>query len=201
MSNDPEKKNVAIVWSGAEADQETKTCRRQIHEILTQANYDYDRKQFNTVVSATMKLLNALEVLGPSGVMAPVNVGESVDKSRLANMQRALVRYEGLSILFRLLAPITPHVSHILWIEFGYGANILDTSWPKVDASALQKDALILAVQVNGKLRGQIEVAVDAPRDHVEKAALANPDVARYVGDAAVKKVIIVPGKIVNIVV
>jgi leucyl-tRNA synthetase len=190
-----------ITWNAADADGETKTCRRQVHEILSQANYDYERKQFNTVVSATMKLLNALEVLGPSGVMVPADVGGSADKPRLANLQRAFVRREGLSILVRLLAPITPHVAHALWNELDFGGEILDAGWPKADRQALLKASVTLAVQVNGKLRGTIEVAVDAPHDQIERTALANTDVAKFVAGATPKKVIIVPGKIVNIVV
>ncbi len=190
-----------LTWNADAADQETKTCRRQVHECLSQANYDYDRKQFNTVVSATMKLLNALEVLGPSGVMVPAEIGSSADKPRLANQQRAFVRNEGLSILFRLLAPITPHIAHALWNELGYGGDILDAGWPKADPEALKKASVTLAVQVNGKLRGTIDVAVDAPRDQIERTALANADVAKFVAGATPKKVIVVPGKIVNIVV
>jgi leucyl-tRNA synthetase len=190
-----------ITWNAADADGETKTCRRQVHEILSQANYDYERKQLNTVVSATMKLLNALEVLGPSGVMVPADVGGSADKPRPANLQRAFVRREGLSILVRLLAPITPHVAHALWNELDFGGEILDAGWPKADRQALLKASVTLAVQVNGKLRGTIEVAVDAPRDQIERTALANTDVAKFVAGATPKKVIIVPGKIVNIVV
>ncbi|HET7062674.1 MAG TPA: leucine--tRNA ligase [Rudaea sp.] len=190
-----------ITWNADDADQETRTCRRQVHECLSQANYDYERKQFNTVVSATMKLLNALEVLGPSGAMVPAEIGLSADKPRLANLQRAFVRFEGLSILFRLLAPITPHIAHALWNDLGYGGNILDGGWPKSDPEALKKATVTLAVQVNGKLRGTIEVAVDAPREQIEQTALGNVDVAKYVAGATPKKVIIVPGKIVNIVV
>jgi leucyl-tRNA synthetase len=110
------------------------------------------------------------------------------------------VRSEGLSFLFRLLAPITPHVAHALWNELGCGGNILDAGWPKADAEALKKASVTLAVQVNGKLRGTIDVAVDAPREAIEQTAMANADVAKYVGAAPPKKIIIVPGKIVNIV-
>jgi len=110
------------------------------------------------------------------------------------------VRREGLSILFRLLGPITPHVAHSLWVELGFGTDILQSSWPKANPEALQKAAVTLAVQVNGKLRGTVEVAVDAPRERIEEAALANADVAKFV-TATPKKIIIVPGKIVNIVV
>jgi leucyl-tRNA synthetase len=191
-----------IKWSASEADSETKSCRRQVHEILSQANYDYERKQFNTVVSAAMKMLNALETMGHgpapaggSGKPQPTLIGIN------ANQQRAFVRNEGLSILLRVLAPITPHVAHALWNELGYGGNILDAGWPQADSEALQKASVTLAVQVNGKLRGTIEVAVDAPREQIEQTALTSADVSKYVAGATPKKVIIVPGKIVNIVV
>jgi len=106
-----------------------------------------------------------------------------------------------MSTLLRLLAPITPHVAHALWSELGYRGNILDAGWPQADPEALLKASVTLAVQVNGKLRGTIEVAVDAPREQIEQIALTSVDVAKYVAGATPKKVIIVPGKIVNIVV
>ena len=182
-------------WNAGEADAETKACRRLVHEILSQANYDYERKQFNTVVSAAMKMLNALEGLGGPAAEAAA----AADTTTAIRRQRAFARNEGLSILFRLLAPITPHVAHALWNELGFGANILDADWPQADPEALKRAAVTLAVQVNGKLRGTIEVAVDAAREAIEQAALANSDVAKYVTGAP-KKIIIVPGKIVNIV-
>jgi len=187
-------------WNPGSADNDSKTCRRLIHEILSQANYDYERKQFNTVVSAAMKLLNALEDLG-LGQMVASDMRADADTSMRANRQRAFVHLEGLSILLRLLAPVTPHVSHALWNELGFGGNILDAGWPRADPEALKKASVTLAVQVNGKLRGTIEVAVDAAREAIEQTALANGDVAKYVAGATPKKIIIVPGKIVNIVV
>ena len=187
-------------WNPGSADNDSKTCRRLIHEILSQANYDYERKQFNTVVSAAMKLLNALEDLG-LGQMVAGDMRADADTSMRANRQRAFVHLEGLSILLRLLAPVTPHVSHALWNELGFGGNILDAGWPRADPEALKKASVTLAVQVNGKLRGTIEVAVDAAREAIEQTALANGDVAKYVAGATPKKIIIVPGKIVNIVV
>ncbi len=190
-------------WSAAQADAETTTCRRQVHEFLNQANYDYDRKQFNTVVSAAMKVFNALEALGTDTVTV-ANMSSDAGKRKvdgeLATQQREFVRHEGLSILLRLLAPVTPHVSHALWNELAFGGDILDAGWPQADPEALKKASVTLAVQVNGKLRGTIEVAVDAARDAIEQAALTNADVAKYVTGVP-KKIIIVPGKIVNIVV
>jgi leucyl-tRNA synthetase len=193
-------KLAALAWNAADADAETKSCRSLVHEIVKQANYDYERKQFNTVVSAAMKVLNAVEDLGV-GQMVAGGARVDADVSLGTNLQRAFVRLEGLSLLLRLLAPITPHIAHALWNELGYGGNILDAGWPKADPEALKKASVTLAVQVNGKLRGTIDVAVDAPREQVEQIALTNADVAKYVAGATPKKVIIVPGKIVNIVV
>jgi leucyl-tRNA synthetase len=196
----PEWSDLQREWDAGSADNDSKACRRLVHEILSQANYDYERKQFNTVVSAAMKLLNALEDLG-LGQMVAGDLRVDADKSIRANRQRAFIHLEGLSILLRLLAPVTPHVAHALWNELGFGGNILDAGWPQADPEALKKGSVTLAVQVNGKLRGTIEVAIDAPRDAIEQTALANGDVAKYVAGATPKKIIIVPGKIVNVVV
>jgi leucyl-tRNA synthetase len=203
LSPGTERAGSDLRWNDSQADLETKRCRTQVHEFLKQANYDYDRKQFNTVVSAAMKIFNALDALGAhAATVATVSsAGTPKIDGELATQQRKFVRDEGLSILLRLLAPVTPHVAHALWNELGYGENILDAGWPKADPLALQKASVTLAVQVNGKLRGTIEVAVDAPREQIEQAALTNVDVAKYVVGATPKKIIIVPGKIVNIVV
>jgi leucyl-tRNA synthetase len=200
MLRDPLRSRPELAFDAGQADAETKNCRRQVHELLSQANYDYSRKQFNTVVSAAMKMLNTLEALGPAKMVSGAETTGTVPAVQ-AKQQRAFAFYEGMSILLRLLAPVTPHVAHALWNELGYGGNILDAGWPQADSEALQKASVTLAVQVNGKLRGTIEVAVDAPRDEIEQTALGNADVAKYVAGATPKKVIIVPGKIVNIVV
>ena len=113
---------------------------------------------------------------------------------------RALVE-EGLSILLRLLSPIVPHITHGLWDALGYEGPLLRASWPLVDPAALQADEITLAVQVSGKLRGTVRVPAGADQDAVRAAALAEPNVQRFVGEAPVRKVIVVPGKLVNIVV
>jgi len=202
LLRDPLRSRPEGTWNVAHADAETKDCRRQVHELLSQANYDYSRKQFNTVVSAAMKMLNTLEALGPAKMGSGAGGAQTdIDATTQANRQRTFVFFEGMSTLLRLLAPITPHVAHALWSELGYGGNILDAGWPQADPEALLKASVTLAVQVNGKLRGTIEVAVDAPREQIEQIALTSVDVAKYVAGATPKKVIIVPGKIVNIVV
>jgi len=183
-------------WDGASPKQLER--RRHIHTLLKKANDDFNRQQFNTVVSAGMQILNNLQVDFPV-------VNRLSDPEETENRIEAQLQCEGLGILLRLLSPITPHVTHKLWHELGYrkreGVDVLDAGWPEVDEQALVQDSLTLAVQVNGKLRGTIEVAADADRQAIEHAALAEENVARHVGGRPVKKVIVVPGKLVNIVV
>ncbi|MDH5286239.1 MAG: leucine--tRNA ligase [Betaproteobacteria bacterium] len=168
------------------ADGAVKAARRELHLTLRQANYDYERIQYNTVVSAGYKLLNALESLPKD-----------------ARGAAALTR-EGLSILLRVLYPVVPHTAWTLWQELGYGSehgDLLDAPWPEVDEGALVQDAIDLVLQVNGKLRGKLVVPATAGRDAIEAAARAAPEVAKHAAGAPVKKVVIVPGKLVNVVV
>ncbi|MCC6535370.1 MAG: leucine--tRNA ligase [Burkholderiales bacterium] len=158
--------------------------RREIHGHLRQANYDMGRHQLNTVVSAAMKMLNALERVPKEAAGA-----------------RAWVLGEGFGILLRMLAPITPHVCHALWRELGYGEDILTAAWPEPDESALIESEIELVVQVNGKLRGSIRVPQGATREAVQQAALANPAVNRFCEGKAPKKVVVVPGRLVNLVI
>ncbi len=162
-----------------------KTLRRQVHEAIQKVGDDYGRRHsFNTAIAALMELLN--------------HVGKFNDMS---DMGRA-VRHEAFEAIVLLLNPITPHISHALWQTLGHAEELLeDVPFPQADPSALVRDAVTLAVQVNGKLRGTIEVAPDTAREAVEAAALAEPNVAAFVGGQVPKKVIVVPGKIVNIVV
>ena len=158
------------------------SVRREIHANLKQANYDIGRHQFNTVVSAGMKILNALERAPKDG-----------------SAERALVAVEGFGILLRMLSPITPHICHELWRALGYGEDILAAGWPEPEAQALIDDQLELVVQVNGKLRGNIRVPRDAPRETME--ATATGSVLKFLEGRTPKKIIIVPGRLVNIVV
>jgi leucyl-tRNA synthetase len=112
----------------------------------------------------------------------------------------AAVRREGLSILLRLLSPITPHIAHELWRELGYGNDVLNAGWPAPDEAAMARSLITLVVQVNGKLRGQIEVPVDADRETVEQAAQDEPNVQRFVEGRPIRKIVVVPGKLVNVV-
>jgi leucyl-tRNA synthetase len=158
-----------------------RTVRREIHEALRKARYDYERQQFNTVVSACMTMVNALNRLG-----------ESADDHA--------VLHEGLGIVLRLLAPIAPHLTHYLWRELGYGEDILQADWPEPDTAALAQESIQYVVQVNGKVRARIHVAADASQAAIETQARANDNVRRFIGDASVRKVIVVPNKLVNIV-
>jgi leucyl-tRNA synthetase len=169
--------------------------RREIHLTLKQANYDFAKFQFNTVVSAGMKILNALERL-PGAVRA--DRGFDAANTGAATTHIAA---EGFSILLRLLSPITPHVMHHLWREFGYGEDILTAPWPEPDAKALEADEIELVLQVNGKLRGNMRVAKDAGRAEIERLAMQNANVQKHIGSQPVKKVVVVPGRLVNVVV
>ncbi len=165
-----------------------KTLRRDIHANLKQADFDYARMQYNTVVSAAMKMLNALEDAGLGG-----SPGES-----------ALLQ-ESVGILLRALYPISPHIGHALWNELGFatrfGAEIIDAPWPRADEAALVMDEIELVVQVNGKLRASIRVPAAADKRAIEQAAIADANVQKHVAGQAVKRVIVVPGKLVNVVV
>jgi leucyl-tRNA synthetase len=163
-----------------------KVVRREIHLNLKQADFDYARLQYNTVVSAAMKMLNALE---------DARLGDSPAEQTLAR--------EALGLLLRVLYPIAPHITHVLWQELGFAAahgDLLDAPWPAADAEALRQDEIELVVQVNGKLRGAIRVPAAADRSAIEQAALADAAVRKFVGEATVKRVVVVPNKLVNVV-
>ncbi|QYY25392.1 leucine--tRNA ligase [Diaphorobacter sp. MNS-0] len=166
---------------------EAKALRLEIHTVLKQVDYDYQRMQYNTVVSGAMKMINALEDF------------KATDS---AGAQVALI--EGFGILLRVLYPATPHIAHVLWDELGYAGtlgDLLDAAWPQVAPDALVQDELELMLQVNGKLRGAIRVAASADKAAIEQAALASEDFQKFAEGKAPKKVIIVPGRLVNVVV
>jgi leucyl-tRNA synthetase len=163
-----------------------KAARRDLHVTLKQANYDYERVQYNTVVSAGMKMLNTLE-----GVPATERGG-------------AALLCEGLSILLRALDPVVPHTAWVLWQDLGYAAkqgDLIDAPWPEVDAAALVQEEVELMLQVNGKLRGKLSVPAAAAEAAIDAAARAHAEVVKYADGKPVKKVIIVPGRLVNVVV
>ena len=162
---------------------EQKAVRRAIHLAIKQASNDVGlHHKFNTAVAAVMTLMNVLE-------KAPTTTAQD----------RALLQ-EGLQAVVLLLAPITPHISHEIWQRLGHQDPIIDAQWPQVDESALVQDSLVLVIQVNGKLRGQIEVPASASREEIEAAARSNENVLRFTDGLSIRKVIVVPGKLVNIV-
>src|SRR6266705_3404696 len=179
----------------AKTDSASAALRRQIHQVLSQASYDMERTQFNTVASAAMKMLNAL--YNPLGFQA-LSDNQDVPQASAIPVR---VLHECFSILLRVLYPITPHVSHALWRELGYAGDIISAPWPEVDASALEADEVELVLQVNGKLRGHMRAPKSAGRDQLEQLALAHDAVTRYTSGQAVKKVVVVPGRLVNVVV
>ena len=171
----------------AELSAEAKALRREVFVILKQISYDYERMQYNTVASGAMKLLNALEA------------------HKGTSPQDLAVLREGFGVLLRGLYPACPHLTHVLWEDLGYasrdGGDLLDAAWPKVVEEALVQDEIELMLQVNGKLRGSIKVAPSADKAAIEAVALASEDFAKFSEGKAPKKVVIVPGRLVNIVV
>ena len=170
---------------------EQKKARAEVHGCLAQAVRDFDKYQFNTVVAGCMKIMNVI------GGLPRFDEGNESQRGYQA------ILFESVDILLRLLAPIVPHIGHALWPRAGLGQveAIIDAPWPQADEAALVRDTLELVVQVNGKLRGSIQVAADAARDAIEQAALAEPNVQRFVEGKGIRKVIVVPGKLVNVVV
>ncbi len=160
------------------ASAEDVAVRREVHVHLKQAGYDFGRMQFNTVVSAAMKILNALEKAG----------GASGAR-------------EGINILLRILAPITPHICEALWRELGFVGELSGAAWPQADEAALLQDEVELVLQINGKLRGNLLIASDSARDEIERLARDHEQVKKFAQGRPIKKIVIVPGRLVNVVV
>jgi len=164
-----------------------KALRREVHLTLKQIAYDYEKLQYNTVVSGAMKMLNAIEAFNVDG------------KGSAAALK------EAFSILLRALYPVCPHICHALWNEMGLAGSadnreIISAAWPEVDEAALVQNEIELVIQVNGKLRGSIVVARDADKSSIEALALAHEHVQKFLTGTP-KKIVIVPGKLINIVV
>ena len=186
-------KNTALIQAaadgvaGLELGAPAKALRREVHVLLRQITYDYERMQYNTVVSGAMKLLNALEGFAPD-----------------AGAGTTAVLREGFSVLLRALYPACPHIAQGLWTDLGYaakGPQLLDAAWPVVDESALVQDELELVLQVLGKTRGNVRVPASADKAAIEALALASPEAVRWMEGKPAKKVVVVPGRLVNIVV
>lgn len=158
--------------------------RRHTHEMIAKASDDIGRRyNFNTAIAAVMELINELY------------------KFEDPSPQGRAVMQEALEALVLVLSPIVPHICHVLWRELGHERAVVDEPWPRFDPDALTRDAVELVVQVNGKLRGRVMVSATASREETERAALAEPNVQRFVEGKVPKKIIVVPGKLVNIVV
>jgi leucyl-tRNA synthetase len=169
-----------------ELSKEAKVLRREIHSVLRQVDYDYQRMQYNTVVSGAMKMINALE-----------DFKSWESQGALASV------LEGFSILLRTLYPATPHIAHALWSGLGYaetGGDLLDAAWPAVDPDALVQDEIELMLQVNGRLRGSVMVPSGASKEEIEELTLANETFIQFAAGAPIKRVIVVPGRLVNVV-
>ena len=168
-------------------DEHVKALRREVYLTLKQIDYDYDKLQYNTVVSGAMKLLNAIESFKTEG------------------RGHAEALREAFGILLRALYPVCPHICHALWNELNLGyskksSEIINADWPAVDEAALVQNEIELMVQVNGKLRGSVKVAREADKATIEALALAQEHVQKFLTGTP-KKIIVVPGKLINIVV
>lgn len=179
-----QSKDVTSDWSGA--DKAVKELRFEVHTVLKQIDFDFQRMQYNTTISGCMKLLNALEGFKQTGEIADA------------------AAVEGVNILLRTLYPAAPHVTSYLWKELGFETvhgTLLDTAWPTVDDAALVQDEIELMLQVNGKLRGKLLVAADANKAAIEQIALTHEAYLKQADGKAHKKIIVVPGRLVNVVV
>jgi leucyl-tRNA synthetase len=182
--HDHVEKGVVAAYGGGDLTAGQKALRFQLHATIQKVSDDYGRRQqFNTAIAAVMELMNALA------------------KANDDSLAGRAVMQEALQAVVVLLAPIVPHACQALWSELQPGANLLDAAWPAVDETALVQDEIELMLQVNGKLRGNMKVAKSAGKDEIEKLALANPAVLKFIEGQAVKKVVVVPGRLVNVVV
>jgi leucyl-tRNA synthetase len=159
---------------------------RQIYEVLDQTKFDYERQQFNTVVSGCMKIFNLLAKI-------PEAKPDTLDI-------RAYVLHKGTSILLRLLSPIAPHITHQLWQDLHFTGLILNASWPKPSPINLQAQTIEWVIQVNGKLRSRVHLANSLDKDALAEAAKQDPKVQQVIAGKIIKKIITVPGKLINIV-
>jgi len=174
----------AAAIDAAELDERQKAMRLKLHETIAKVSDDFARRlTFNTAIAANMELLNSVMKFDDN---SPVG--------------RA-IRQEVFDNMVLMLAPIIPHICHRLWRDLGHPETIVDHPWPEVDTDALRQESIEMVIQVNGKLRGKMQVGVDIDREGCEAAALANEQVRKFIGDGEIRKVIVVPGKLVNIVV
>ena len=157
--------------------------RRKIHQTIAKVSDDYGRRMtFNTAIAAVMELMNDIAKF------------DDIDDQSIA------VRQEGLEAAVLLISPIVPHISHELWQALGHSENILVAKWPTADESAMKQSSVTMVIQVNGKVRAKLNVALDSDKDAIEKQALIEENVVKFIDGKTVRKVIVVPNKLVNIV-
>ena len=174
----------AEILTANDLDEPQAALRRKLHETIQKVTDDMGRRHtFNTAIAANMELANELQGFDQS---------TELDKA---------IYQEALQAIILMLAPILPHVCHVLWERMGNTRAVYEAPWPKVDAAALKKDSIDLVVQVNGKKRATIQLAIDATKEQIEAAALSSENVGKFIEDKNVVKVIVVPGRLVNIVV
>ena len=175
--------NVSIPLNSANLNQQQRDLRRKTHETINKVNDDFGRRNtFNTAIAAVMELLN------------------EVAKHGGTENQSIAVRHEALTSAILLLSPIAPHICHALWQVLGNSESVADASWPSVDEKALVRSTITLVLQVNGKVRGKIEVAADISKQEIEQIALADENVQRFIEGNTIRKIIVVPGRLINIV-
>ncbi len=172
------------LWAHNLVDTRARDLRRVTHRILERVNRDYDKIHYNTVVAGAMELFNYLEKFDAG-----------------ANEHRTTALRESVVMLNKILSPIAPHISHHLWHELGEDGDVIDARWPVVDSEALKSDRVKLVIQVNGKLRSEMEVPVSSTREEIESMALQDPRVQKFIQGKNIRKMILVPGRLVNIVV
>ncbi|MDH3768450.1 MAG: class I tRNA ligase family protein, partial [Gammaproteobacteria bacterium] len=161
-----------------------KHLRAQLHHSIAKVADDVGRRYtFNTAIAAVREVVNALA------------------KFEDASPQGLAVSREAWDAVIAMLAPITPHICHVLWFSLQHRTPVIDAAWPQADPEALSREKTEIIVQVNGKLRGRVTVTTDADDAAIEAAAMADANVQRFIGDQEVRRVIVVPGKLVNIVV
>jgi leucyl-tRNA synthetase len=174
----------AGITDAAALDAAQRELRRAIHQTISKVGDDIGRRYtFNTAIAAVMELMNRV---------ARFEVRNAAD--------RAVVQ-EALEAAVLMLSPIVPHICHRLWLDLGHDTPVVDESWPEADPEALVEDRLSIVVQVNGKLRARLEVPASISEDDLREAALAEANVQRFIADRPIRKLIVVPGKLVNVVV
>ena len=175
--------DASVVLDSAALNDGQKAVRRKTHETIAKVGDDYGRRQtFNTAIAAVMELCNEV---------AKLNTGDPQDQAVIG---------EALHAVVLMLCPIVPHASHYLWQQLGGSGEVMNAPWPVVDEAALTRDSIDIVIQVNGKVRAKMTVAADADKATIEALALEQDNVQRFIADATVRKVIVVPGKLVNIV-